>query len=118
MSGFPDFNDTELWVVRATLKERYGTDVEIQLGDSEVRLDPAARTLTSCPVVVWSERGANFVIFKTGESRYRAQFFYRGYQQYATGRPEYDDIASCVLALLQVQADHERDQAGAGEDKR
>jgi len=38
MSAIPDFTDSELWVVRTTLRERYGHDVEIQLADSELRV--------------------------------------------------------------------------------
>ena len=112
MNQIPDFTETELWVIRTTLKERYGKDIEIQLGDAELRLSPEARTLTPCPTVFWSERGANFAIFKLRENRYRCQFFYRGYQQFGTGRDEYADMAECVSALLQVQSDHEREQAG------
>lgn len=104
----PDFTDTELWTIRQTLKERYGEDVETQLGDAEIRLYPEDRALTVAPVLVWSERKANFVIFKTAPSRYRAQFFYRGFQQYGTGKHEYDDLGDCVTTLLQVQSDHER----------
>jgi hypothetical protein len=104
----PDFTDTELWTIGQTLRERYGRDIETQIGDAEIRLYPEDRTLTSVPAVVWSERGANFVVFKTGRGRYRAQFFYRGFQQYGTGREEYDDLALCVTTLLQVQSDHIR----------
>ncbi len=111
MDQIPDFSDTELWSVRTSLKERYGTDVEIQLADAEIRMDPASRTLTTCPAIFWSERNANFVVFKLGDSRYRCQFFYRDYQQYGTGNELFDNITQCVTVLLQVQADHERAQA-------
>jgi len=46
------------------------------------------------------------VVFKLGERAYRPQFYYRGYQQFGTGVNKYDDIAECITALLQVQADH------------
>ncbi len=39
---------------------------------------------------------------------FRSQFFYSEAEQYGTGRDEYDDIGTCVLTLLQVQSDHER----------
>lgn len=112
-----DFNDTELWGIKETLKERYGDDISLELGDSEIRMSPADRELTEVPVVYWAGRGSNFVIFKVGDGRYRAQFYYRGYQQYGTGKPEYDDITTCTVELLQVQADHEakereREEAG------
>jgi hypothetical protein len=45
------------------------------------------------------------IISKTGEDRYRSQFFYRLHQMFSTGIEEYDDITECVVTLLQVQAD-------------
>ncbi len=30
----PDFADTELWVVRSTLKERYGHDIELEFAQT------------------------------------------------------------------------------------
>ena len=35
--------------------------------------------------------------------------YYKGYQQYGTGKSEFDDIADCVTTLLQVHADKESD---------
>lgn len=108
MSAIPDFNDTELWVVRTTVNERYGREIEVQQAEAELRLDPGSTTLTPCPTLYWAERGAHFVISKIGDSRYRAQFFYRVHQQYGTGRDFYTDLGECVTTLLQVQADDER----------
>lgn len=34
----PDFTETELWVVRTTLKERYGKDIPIELAEDEIML--------------------------------------------------------------------------------
>ncbi len=104
MATIPDFTDTELWSLRTVLKERYGKDVELQLADAELRLDPDSTTLTPCPTAFWSERGANFVIFKVGENRYRCQFFYSRREQFGTGREVYDNLAECATVLLQVQA--------------
>lgn len=111
MEQIPDFTETELWVLRTALKERYGQDVNIELADAEIRLDPSSTTLTSCPAVHWSKRSSNFVIFKINDNRYRCQFYYRGYQQYGTGLEVYDNLAECVTTILQVQADHERSEA-------
>jgi len=111
-SPIPDFTETELWLIKNTLKERYGEDVTVELADSELRLDPAVKTLTLCPTAYWRARGAQFVIFKTGENAYRCQFFYSANEQFGTGREVYDDLGQCVVTLLQVQSDHERDQAG------
>ena len=112
MSQIPDFTESELWVVRTSLKERYGGDIDVELADAEIRLDPSSRTLTNCPTIFWSQRDANFVVFKIEDSRYRSQFYYRGFQQYGTGTSDYDNIGQCVTVLLQVQADHERSEQG------
>jgi hypothetical protein len=112
MAEIPDITETELWVVNTTLKERYGRAVELQLGDAEIRLRPADRELTSCPIIHWSDDNCNFVVFKSGECRYRCQFFYRVYQQYGTGRPEYEDLAECLVELLQTQADYDAQEKG------
>lgn len=110
--AIPDFNSAERWVIESALKERYGHRVEIELADSELKLDPGAPVLTTCPTVFWSERGCNFLIFKTGEDRYRCQFFYSDEEQYGTGRAEFDELAECVGLLLKLQADHEKERQG------
>lgn len=108
MNPIPEFTETELWTVRTALNERYGKPVELQLADSELRLNPESTTLTPCPTVFWAQGGVNFIIFKVGEGEYRSQFFYRNREQFGTGRDYYDNLAECVTILLQVQADHER----------
>lgn len=112
MPEVADITENEIWVVKSTLRERYDFDVELQIADSEIRLRPSDRTLTECPVFYWEVGGCHFVIFKTGDSRYRCQFYYRLYQQVGTGIPEYDNLAECVVSLLQVQADHEARERG------
>jgi hypothetical protein len=112
MSKIPDFTDEDLNLVSGLLLQRYGKVVTPQLADSEVQLDPASERLDLCPTLYWSERGAHFVVCKVGEGRFRCQFFYAENDQYGTGRAEYDDLGTCVLTLLQVQADHERQRAG------
>ena len=107
MNAIPEFTDQELDIIKKTVAERFGEPKEIELADTEMRLDKSTTQLTSCPAAVWEARGCHFVIIKTGEKLYRNQFFYRGYQQYGTGIEEYDDIFNCTLTLLQVQADHE-----------
>ncbi len=112
MTTIPDFGKSEEWIIRTTLKERYNEDVPFEYADAEIRLSPADRELTNCPVVYWNHGGCNFVIMKTGDRRYRCQFFYRGYQQYGTGVHEYDDLSECMVSLLQAQADHEARERG------
>lgn len=108
----PDFTDNELWVIETTLRERYGAPMEIQLAESELRLDPHSAELTGCPTVYWRHEKCHFTVCKTDEHRYRAQFFYRLYQMYGTGVEEFDDVGECVVTLLQMQADHERQETG------
>ncbi|MEE9358163.1 hypothetical protein [Candidatus Vondammii sp. HM_W22] len=112
MNQIPDITDSENWTIRTTLKERYKNDVELQIADAEIRLQASDRELSNCPVWVWKHGGCNFVIFKSGEHKYRCQFFYKSYRQYSTGVYEYTDVAECVVSLLQAQADFEAKEQG------
>lgn len=111
--SIPDFTETERWVVESALKERYGKPVPVELADAELKLDRGSDRITICPILYWQERGAGFVICKLAGSRYRSMFFYSVHEQYGTGHDEYDDLAECVTLLLRLQADHEKDRAGA-----
>lgn len=117
MSVIPDFSESELWTINTTLTERYGEPVEVQLAESEMRLNPLSTEMASCPTVYWRRGDCHFVIIKTGDERYRAQFFYRVHKQYGTGIEEYDNISDCVVTLLQVQSDHERDTSMEAADR-
>jgi hypothetical protein len=113
MASIPDITETEMWVTRTTLKERFGRDMEIQVGDADIRLHPSDRELTPCPLLFWqSDDGCHFVVFKTGERNYRTQFYYEPYKQMGTGVTEYDDLTECVVAALQAQADHAAERRG------
>lgn len=103
-----DFTDAQLEYVTGLLEQRYGKHVDLQLADSELQLDLLKEELTVCPTLFWSERGANFVVSKVGENSFRCQFFYSPAEQFGTGHDAYDDIEKCVVTLLQVQSDHER----------
>ena len=107
----PDFTDAEQKLVSATLLERYGKLVPFQLADSELQLDATSEELILCPTIYWAERGAQFVVCKVAADRYRCQFFYSETEQYGTGHDEYNSLGDCVLTLLQVQSDHERQLA-------
>lgn len=111
MTNIPDFTEDEHKRVNALLFERYGKLVPPQLADSELQLGGDPAQLTLCPTFYWSERGAQFIVCKVAESRYRCQFFYSEAEQFGTGIEEYDDLKTCVLTLLQVQSDHERQLA-------
>ena len=106
MSAIEDYTDSELWLIKSTLKERYGKDVDIQLADIELRLNPYATELTPCPAAYWEDEGCHFIVCKSGDSRYRCQFYYCVHQMYGTGVEEYDDLSECTVSLLQVQADY------------
>jgi len=93
------------------LFERYGKLVPMQLADSELQLDASSEDLTLCQTIFWSERGAQFVVCKVAADRYRCQFFYSETEQYGTGHDEYNSLGDCVVTLLQVQSDHERQLA-------
>lgn len=111
-STIHDFTSNEQHIVSQALLERYGKVVLLQLADSELQLEPEPAPPSVCPTLFWSERGADFVICKVGENRYRCQFFYSPIEQFGTGREIYDDLAECVTTLLQVQADHEKTRQG------
>lgn len=107
-----DFTETEQKLVSTLLLQRYGKPVQLQLADSELQLDPGSEDLILCPALYWSARGAHFVVCKIAEGCYRCQFYYSEAEQYGTGKEAYVDLNICVLTLLQVQSDHERQLAG------
>lgn len=113
MSAIADITDTEKWTVRSSLDERRGKDkVDLHIVDIEARLDPADRELTECPALYWEQEDCHFVIIKTGEGRYRSQFYYANREQFGTGVHKYEDPGDCVQNLLRLQADHELSQSG------
>lgn len=117
MSDIPDFNESELWTIRTTLKERFREEKDVELAETELRLDPHSTQLTPCPAAYWRHGDCHFVIAKTGAERYRCFFFYRVHQMFGTGIEEFDNLTECTVTLLQVQADHEakrREEQGAG----
>jgi hypothetical protein len=105
-----DFTDAEQWAVSTTLKERWpNQDVDLQPADVEIKMFPHERELTTCPALFWQVGETSFIIIKVGDRAYRSQFYYQGYQQYGTGKSEFEDIADCTTTLLQVHADKETD---------
>ncbi|MDM8567061.1 hypothetical protein QUF74_15595 [Candidatus Halobeggiatoa sp. HSG11] len=101
----PDFDGSEIWTIRTTLKERYGQNIEVQLADTQVTLN---NDNLWCPTVYWYVEPVHFVIFKTGLGNYRCNFFYNENEQYGTGIEEFDNISECLVTLLQVQQEHEK----------
>jgi hypothetical protein len=115
MSDSEDFTESELWAIETTLKERWpGESIELQQADVDIRLFPEDRELSERPAVVWEHGTTSFVVIKAFDRNYRCQFYYRGYQQYGTGKNEFDDLTDCIVTMLQVHADKEaqdREQA-------
>lgn len=107
-----NFTEQECELVAELLQQRYRQTMLPELADSELQLDPASAELTSCPTLFWSAQGANFVVCKTAEKRFRCQFFYSDADQYGTGHTDYTDLHRCVLTLLRVQADHASQSQG------
>ncbi|MDX2504362.1 MAG: hypothetical protein QNL62_07790 [Gammaproteobacteria bacterium] len=110
-SKIKDFSETDVWTVKQTLDERWGKGkTETELADVEIRLGPGDRELSVCPALFWEFEGSNFIIFKIGSSTYKTQFYYKGRDQYGTAVPSFDNILDCVVTVLQVHADLERDK--------
>ncbi|MDP2809883.1 MAG: hypothetical protein Q8O34_07005 [Rhodocyclaceae bacterium] len=107
-----DFTDSEIKLVNQTLLERYGHAVSIETAESEIEPIPGSGEVMDCPVLYWTERGAHFVVFKLAGNRFRAQFFYGEATQFGTGKSGFDNLGDCVITLLQVQSDHERQMQG------
>ena len=111
-----DFTDREIWVIRTTVQERWGQDaIELHPADVEIRLRPEDEQGSPCPALFWAVNQCNFVVVKTGENRYRCQFFYNDLQQMSPDVTEYTELAECVVQLLQTQSDHAR-MTGRGLD--
>jgi len=101
-----DFTDQELDIIRATLVERYGHAVEIDLADAEMQLDPESDDMTICPTVYWTGEECHFVVCKTGKRRFYCQFFYGPDEMFGTGRLYYDDVFEAVASMLKLQSEH------------
>ncbi|MDP2751485.1 MAG: hypothetical protein Q8O31_02610 [Rhodocyclaceae bacterium] len=106
------FTDSEMSLVNQTLLERYGHAVPVDTAEAEIEEVPGSGEVDDCPVVYWKERGAHFVVFKLSDNRFRAQFFYNETTQFGTGKTGFDNLGDCLITLLQVQSDHERQMQG------
>jgi hypothetical protein len=108
----PDFTESEKWVVKTTLQERYRDEMVLEEVSSELRLNPLSSELVECPALYWRDGACHLIIVKVADGRYRAQFFYRVHRPFGTGIEEFDDLTECVVTLLQVQADHAAEAEG------
>lgn len=107
-----DYTDEQLNAVQALINSRYGEETELHLGDSEVQIEPQIKVVTVCPVIFWNARNCNFVIFKTGQDQYRAQYYYTPHDQASTQQVFFTAVEDCVKAVLREQSDHERESGG------
>ena len=107
--SIPDFSEQQVSTVQQMINARYKEDIELLLADSEVQIDPAILDTTACPILFWNARECNFVIMRTGENQYRAQYFYNPHEQYPTQQDFFTIIEDCVTAVLREQSDYERE---------
>jgi hypothetical protein len=116
MTGIPDFSASDIKLVQATLKERFGAQVvdktEIKEVETEIRLSPADRELTVCPALFWIVNDCAFVLSRTGQAEYRAMFYYSVKDRFGTGKETYDNLGDCVLSLLKVQEEEDAKRRG------
>ncbi len=114
-ASLPAFTASDLSLARATLKERFGFDVDVQEAETEVRLHEGDRELAQCPAIYWQVEKCSFVVAKTGPAAYRAMFFYSIKDRFGTAKEEYDNLGDCLITLLKVQEkEHARRQQESG----
>jgi hypothetical protein len=101
------FTDRERSLVSQTLLERFGHAVPLQPVDAELQLNLLKEEFALCPSLTWTENSAHFIVFKTGDERFRSLFYFNEALLFGTGKDEFDNLGDCVITLLQVHADHE-----------
>lgn len=109
----PDFSDKERQLLNQILLERYSRIVPVQSVEVELLLSPGDAQPVPCPALYWNEHGVEFVVAKTGDERFRCQFFYSSDEIFGTVRETYDSLGDCVVTLLRLQADHQSTRSGA-----
>lgn len=112
MASIPDFSDPEFELVAQTLFLRYGNAVPLERVEVELLLDPAATTLDVFPALFWTAHKTDFVICKTGDARFRTQFFRANGDPFGAGRDEFDDLGECITAVLRAAADDAARRSG------
>jgi hypothetical protein len=103
------FTPAEMSLVQATLRERYGRAVDVQEVETEIRMHPADRELTSCAALYWKEEGCDFVVSKTGVDKFRSMFFFGRIKDRYTTHPDeyftYDNLGDCLVLTLKLEED-------------
>ena len=110
--AIPDFSEQQVSTVQQMINARYKEDIELLLADSEVQIAPALLDTMVCPILFWNARECNFVIMRTGEDQYRAQYFYNPHEQYPTQQGFFTIVEDCAAAVLREQSDYEREAQG------
>ncbi|MGD2117974.1 MAG: hypothetical protein PVG66_06430 [Chromatiales bacterium] len=70
MAEIADIKDSEMWIIKTALKQRYGKDMENQIADAEIRLSPSDRELGSCPMALREADDCHFVAAKASASAF------------------------------------------------
>lgn len=113
MDPIPDIDDTELWVKRAGLRERYGHAIRFHMAAAEVRLWPFGRALTPSFATHWqADDRRPFVIVESGARCCRCQFFCKPYEQMDAGTAVCDNLVECANLLVKAGLDHVDPQRG------
>ncbi len=110
--SIPDFSEQQVSAIQQLINQRYKEDIELHLADSEVQIDPEIPGTTVCPILFWNARECNFVVMRTGEDQYRAQYFYNPHDQYPTQQGYFTTAEDCASAVLREQSDYEREAEG------
>ena len=111
-NSISDFTDEQVNAVQIMVNRRFGEEIELYLGDSEVQVDPAKNELVECPVIFWNARDCNFVVIKTGEHEFQAQYFHTPHDQTSTHQAFFNTVEDCASAVLREQSDYERESVG------
>lgn len=101
------FSAREKHLISQALLERFGEPVPLEPVDAELQLNLLKEEFAFCPSIMWRRDGTNFIVFKTGDERYRCLFYYNEAMLFGTGKDEYNNLGDCVVTLLQVHSDQE-----------
>ena len=106
MEPIADFDSDEMAIIQTVVDTRYRCPIPLNLADVEVQLEPSNPARQNCAAVHWLENDANFIVIKTGNERYRGQFFYSPSEIFPAERDEYKQPAECIHSLLKIEANH------------
>ena len=105
MSPITDFTSVELNRIQRLFHKKYGANIKIHVGQSNVSLDQEGHVLVDCPTLFWHARGSNFAVVKVGTTQFRGNFFSTPHHQHEITQEDCDSLDSCVTVLLEAQTD-------------